>query len=55
MGVMSIEDALREFSVPTVVSYKDNRKKGDGGSQGSSGNGDVVDAIKVHSNFMHGL
>lgn len=23
MGVMSVKDALREFSVPTVVSYKE--------------------------------
>lgn len=25
MGVMSVSDALREFSVPTVVAYKDNK------------------------------
>mmetsp|Transcript_23948 Transcript_23948/g.36998 ORF Transcript_23948/g.36998 Transcript_23948/m.36998 type:complete len:632 (-) Transcript_23948:169-2064(-) len=44
MGVMSVSDALREFSVPTVVAYKD---KGT--------NGDIVQNIQKTSNFMEPL
>jgi len=43
MGVMSIEDALKEFSVPTVVSYKHEGTKS------------VVEGIQKESNFMQGL
>lgn len=43
LGVMSIEDALKEFSVPTVISYKHE------GSQST------VEAIQRESNFMQGL
>ena len=44
MGVMSITEALREFSVPTVVSYK----------EGNVANG-VVRAIEKESSFMEAL
>jgi glyceraldehyde-3-phosphate dehydrogenase (NADP+) len=40
LGVMSIEDALKEFSVPTVVSYKNEGSK------------DMVQALQKESNFM---
>lgn len=40
LGVMSIEDALKEFSVPTVVSYK---------NEGSEA---MVQALQKESNFM---
>lgn len=43
LGVMSINDALREFSVPTVVSYK---------HEGSSG---MVESMKARSHFMSDL
>ncbi|KAL7503431.1 hypothetical protein ACHAXN_001990 [Cyclotella atomus] len=41
MGVMSVMEALHEFSVPTVVSYKDEGR-----------NGVVVDGVEKMSNFM---
>jgi glyceraldehyde-3-phosphate dehydrogenase (NADP+) len=41
MGVMSVKDALLEFSIPTVVSYKD---KGT--------NGEIVNGIEKASIFM---
>jgi len=44
MGVMSITEALREFSVPTVVSYK----------EGSVDN-TVVQSIEKESSFMEAL
>merc|ERR1719491_298812 len=43
MGVMSVEEALREFSIPTVVTYKDDGK-------GSVGR--IVDTIRENSQFM---
>lgn len=43
LGVMSIVDALREFSVPTVVSYKNEESK------------KTVEGIKEQSNFMADL
>jgi len=43
MGVMSVEEALREFSIPTVVAYKDDE-------EGSVGR--IVDAIRQNSQFM---
>ena len=44
MGVMSITDALREFSVPTVVAYKEN------GIQNN-----VVRDIQKGSSFMEDM
>jgi len=44
MGVMSVKDALLEFSVPTVVAYKD---KGP--------NAEIVDEIEKSSSFMKGM
>mmetsp|Transcript_34540 Transcript_34540/g.75601 ORF Transcript_34540/g.75601 Transcript_34540/m.75601 type:complete len:611 (-) Transcript_34540:109-1941(-) len=44
MGVMSITEALREFSVPTVVSYKEN-----------SVPENVVESIQENSSFMQNL
>jgi len=41
MGVMSVADALREFSVPTVVSYKD-----------VGGNEELVRGMEGHSKFL---
>jgi len=41
MGVMSVKEALHEFSVPTVVSYKD---------EGS--NSDIVSSVERVSTFM---
>jgi len=43
LGVMSIVDALREFSVPTVVSYKNEESQ------------KTVEGIKEQSNFMADL
>mmetsp|Transcript_15237 Transcript_15237/g.28678 ORF Transcript_15237/g.28678 Transcript_15237/m.28678 type:complete len:586 (+) Transcript_15237:71-1828(+) len=43
LGVMSIEDALKEFSVPTVVSYKNEKSE------------DMVHALQKESNFMQPL
>ncbi len=43
LGVMSIEDALREFSVPTVVSYK------------HEGSATMVESLKERSHFMSNL
>jgi glyceraldehyde-3-phosphate dehydrogenase (NADP+) len=43
LGAMSIQDALKEFSVPTVVSYK------------HAGSKDVVEGIQKESNFMSSL
>lgn len=44
MGVMSVKDALREFSIPTVVSYND-----------SPTNGKIVGDIEAGSKFMEAL
>jgi glyceraldehyde-3-phosphate dehydrogenase (NADP+) len=44
MGVMSVKDALREFSVPTVVSYKDN-----------DANTGIVQEIESESTFLRPL
>jgi glyceraldehyde-3-phosphate dehydrogenase (NADP+) len=41
MGVMSVMEALNEFSVPTVVSYRDEGY-----------NSDIVDGVEKFSNFM---
>jgi glyceraldehyde-3-phosphate dehydrogenase (NADP+) len=41
MGVMSVAEALNEFSVPTVVSYKDEGV-----------NADVVNGVEEYSNFL---
>jgi glyceraldehyde-3-phosphate dehydrogenase (NADP+) len=41
MGVMSVMEALNEFSVPTVVSYRDEGY-----------NTDIVDGVEKFSNFM---
>jgi|AntRauTorckE5430_2_1112549.scaffolds.fasta_scaffold00963_4 glyceraldehyde-3-phosphate dehydrogenase (NADP+) len=43
LGVMSIEDALKEFSIPTVVSFK------------HEGSRDVADKIQKESRFMQPL
>lgn len=44
MGVMSVKDALREFSIPTVVAYKEN-----------GANSVIVDEIEKSSRFMEKL
>jgi glyceraldehyde-3-phosphate dehydrogenase (NADP+) len=44
MGVMSVKDALREFSIPTVVSYKD-----------SNANTGIVQEIESESTFLRPL
>ena len=44
MGVMSVKDALREFSIPTVVAYKE---KGP--------NGEIVAEIAKSSSFMESM
>jgi hypothetical protein len=44
MGVMSVKDALNEFSIPTVVSYKD-----------STINAEIVEAIEGSSIFLQPL
>jgi glyceraldehyde-3-phosphate dehydrogenase (NADP+) len=44
MGVMSVKDALREFSIPTVVSYKD-----------SDVNTGIVREIEAESTFLRPL
>merc|ERR1712238_184764 len=43
LGVMSIEDALKEFSIPTVVSFK------------HEGSRSVIEGIQKESNFMKSL
>jgi glyceraldehyde-3-phosphate dehydrogenase (NADP+) len=43
MGIMSIEDALKEFSIPTVVSYKHEDTKS------------VIEGIRRESKFMKRL
>jgi len=47
-GVMSIEQALREFSVPTVVSYNQPQSK-------STQQRDMMQTIQQHSKFMREL
>jgi len=44
MGVMSVKDALFEFSIPTVVSYQD-----------VGNNSELVNAIASQSNFLRPL
>lgn len=44
MGVMSVKDALREFSIPTVVAYKD-----------SDINTGIVQEIESESTFLRPL
>jgi glyceraldehyde-3-phosphate dehydrogenase (NADP+) len=44
MGVMSVKDALREFSIPTVVSYKD-----------SDANTGILQEIESESTFLRPL
>ena len=44
MGVMSVKDALREFSIPTVISYKD-----------SPVNTGIVQEIEAESVFLRPL
>jgi glyceraldehyde-3-phosphate dehydrogenase (NADP+) len=44
MGVMSVKDALREFSVPTVLSYKDSPE-----------NTPIVQDIELKSTFLQPL
>jgi len=46
LGVMSIEDALKEFSIPTVVSFKDGK---------DANISKTVDTIQKKSNFMASL
>jgi len=41
MGVMSVKDALREFSVPTVVAHKSNTV-----------NGELVQGLNKKSKFL---
>jgi len=41
MGVMSVMEALHEFSIPTVVSYKDEGL-----------NSDVINGVEEFSNFL---
>ena len=41
MGTMSVAHALREFSIPTVVSYKD-----------VGANSELVKGMEEHSNFL---
>ena len=43
MGVMSVSHALQEFSIPTLVSYKDVRTRS------------VVESVEAHSNFLSGV
>jgi len=43
MGIMSVEAALREFSIPTVVAYKDD---------GVGNTARIVDVIRRDSQFM---
>ena len=47
MGVMSVTDALKEFSVPTVIAYK---QKGDGDITHQ-----VVQSIESKSSFMQSI
>lgn len=44
MGVMSVKDALREFSIPTVVAYKD-----------SAVNANILQDIEGSSKFLQSL
>lgn len=44
MGVMSVKDALKEFSIPTVVAYKD-----------TSVNANIVQGIEESSKFLQQL
>mmetsp|Transcript_1449 Transcript_1449/g.2660 ORF Transcript_1449/g.2660 Transcript_1449/m.2660 type:complete len:568 (-) Transcript_1449:45-1748(-) len=44
MGVMSVRDALFEFSIPTVVAYKDK-----------GANAEIVGQIEKSSSFMQGI
>jgi glyceraldehyde-3-phosphate dehydrogenase (NADP+) len=44
MGVMSVRDALLEFSIPTVVAYKDK-----------GANAEIVGQIEKSSSFMQGM
>lgn len=44
MGVMSVKYAVREFSVPTVIAYKDKNS-----------NSDIVNEIQQYSRFMEKL
>ena len=47
MGVMSVTDALKEFSVPTVVSYKPKSE--------SDISVQVVQDIEAQSSFMKSI
>jgi glyceraldehyde-3-phosphate dehydrogenase (NADP+) len=48
MGVMSVKDALREFSIPTVVAYKQDTK-------GSGVNEELQKNVDAQSNFLQTL
>jgi len=48
MGVMSVTDALREFSVPTVISYKEKKEE-----EGMTAR--IVEGVKQTSNFMQDI
>jgi len=45
MGIMSVTDALKEFSIPTVVSYKVKDKRAE----------DIAAGIQDKSNFMSAI
>lgn len=48
LGVMSIQDALKEFSIPTVVAYKK-------GSVGGDVTEEMAKSIQTKSNFMQSI
>ena len=42
LGVMSVAHALQEFSIPTVVSYKDDLQR----------NGNIIKGLEEQSKFL---
>jgi len=48
LGVMSIQDALKEFSIPTVVAYKR-------GSVGGEVTEEMAKSIQAKSKFMQSI
>lgn len=61
LGTMSVQDAIKEFSIPTVVAYKDSQplpteaEKKKGLSKSASENAKIIHSIESTSKFLEAL
>ncbi len=52
LGVMSVRDALIEFSVPTVISYKDDVRIENGKGESNCGIAELITEMERNSTFL---